>query len=147
MAQRGSELPGRLGTRRRRGQRLDARIAKRLAPRRQPGADFRIEVGLDPGQQHGRIVRVIRHGERLQRRDIATADRLEAEAAFQAHQALAQGGARPFAVGLGPEQGGQAGARRRALERQPGQQQRILRFEMDRAVVAERAARRALQEE
>ena len=55
----------------------------------------------------------------------AAVHQLNADLLAQPEQPLAQGVARGFGAAVGPEQRGQAFARGRALQREPGQQQRV----------------------
>ena len=68
---------------------------------------------------------------------VAAFEQVAADRLAQAKQALAQVGARPLGIDVGPEQRGEPAARRRTLDRQVGEQQRILLLEhADRPVGA-----------
>ena len=79
---------------------------------------------------------------RGQRQRRVAADQLDAELAPQLEQALAQGVAGRLGRALRPEQRGQPGARRRPLERQPGEQRGIARGERHRGLALAQQRRR-----
>ena len=76
----------------------------------------RIEADLDVSAQAG---------------DVAAFEQLAAERFAQPEQALAQVGAGAFGIDVGPEQCGEAAARRRPFDRQVGEQQRVLLLDRD----------------
>jgi hypothetical protein len=101
---------------------------------------------LQPGGQLGAelAARVAEHVPRVgevvldaggQRQGRAASDQLDAELSPELEQALAQGVPRRLGRALRPEQGRQPGARRRPLERQPGEQRGITRGQRRDGVV------------
>ena len=98
-----------------------------LAPLAQPGVEFGCVVELGRSEQARGVRKVVlnavgqaQHG--------ATGQQLAA-LLLESVQALAQCAARQRRVAVGPQQGGEPGARRRAFDRKPGKQHRIARRE------------------
>ena len=109
---------------------LHARAAAR-ALQREPLAEFAADV-LGLGAEH-----VVRVGEVVfdaggERERRVAVHQFGAELAAQLEEALAQRVACGVRRALGPEQLGQAGAWRRPFEREPGEQRRVARRQLDR---------------
>ena len=114
-------------------QRIDALhqvCARQFAPLAalglQPGAQFGAGCQLQATQQSARTSEVVSQACGQRQLQLAR-HQVEPDLAAQAEQALAQRGARAIGRAVGPQQPGQAVARRGPIQGQPGQQQGIHR--------------------